>query len=144
MGVSGGVAVGQMGAALVGKIKEGLGKLRTGDPAEAATEVGPLITAESRDRIASYLANAASEGAFVVADGRGVVTKGDGWFLGPSLVDHVCPGMALHSDEWFGPVLSVVRAASYEDAVAIIAGHPLGNGAAIFTNDGAFALRFVE
>jgi malonate-semialdehyde dehydrogenase (acetylating) / methylmalonate-semialdehyde dehydrogenase len=144
MAVSVVVAVGSIGDALVGKIKERLAKLRTGDPAEAATEVGPLITAESRDRIASYLANAASEGASVVADGRGVVTKGDGWFLGPSLVDHVRPGMALHSDELFGPVLSVVRAASYEDAVAIIAGHPLGNGAAIFTNDGGLARRFVD
>jgi malonate-semialdehyde dehydrogenase (acetylating)/methylmalonate-semialdehyde dehydrogenase len=103
-----------------------------------------LITAESRYRIASYLANAASEGASVVADGRDVVTRGDGWFLGPSLVDHVRPGMALHSDELFGPVLSVVRAASYEEAIAIIGGHPLGNGAAIFTNDGRLARRFVD
>src|SRR5258705_665125 len=133
-----------MGDALVGKIKERLAKLRTGDPSEAATGVGPLITAESRDRIASYLANAASEGASVVAYGRGVVTKGDGWFLGPSLVGYVRPGMALHSDELFGPVLSVVRAASFEEAIAIIAGHPLGSGPAIFPNDGGLARRFVD
>jgi malonate-semialdehyde dehydrogenase (acetylating)/methylmalonate-semialdehyde dehydrogenase len=79
-----------------------------------------------------------------VADGRGVVNKGDGWFVGPSLVDHVRPGMALHSDELFGPVLSVARAASYDEAVAIIASHPLGNGAAIFTSDGGLARRFVD
>src|SRR5690348_6273592 len=144
MAVSVVVAVGTIGDALVHKIKDRLAKLRTGDPAEAATEVGPLITAESRDRIASYLANAASEGASVVADGRGVVTNSGGWFLGPSLVDHVRPGMSLHSDELFGPVLSVVRAGSYEEAVAITARHPLGNGAAIFTNDGGFARRFVD
>jgi malonate-semialdehyde dehydrogenase (acetylating)/methylmalonate-semialdehyde dehydrogenase len=144
MAVSVVVAVGTVGDALVHKIKERLARLHTGDPAEAATEVGPLITAESRDRIASYLANAASEGASVVADGRGVASKGGGWFLGPSLVDHVRPGMAVHSDELFGPVLSVVRAASYEEAVAIIAGHPLGNGAAIFTNNGGLARRFVD
>ena len=144
MAVSVVVAVGTIGDALVHKIKERLTKLRTGDPAEASTEVGPLISAESRDRIASYLANAASEGASVVADGRGIVTTDGGWFLGPSLVDHVRPGMAVHSDELFGPVLSVVRAANYEEAVAIIAEHPLGNGAAIFTNDGGIARRFVE
>src|SRR6266436_6357800 len=144
MAVSVVVAVGSIGDGLVGKIKERLAKLRTGDPAEAATEVGPLITAESRDRIASYLANAASEGASVVADGRGIETKCGGWFLGPSLVDHVRPGMTLHSDELFGPVLSVVRAANYEEAVAIIAGHPLGNAAAIFTRDGGLARRFVD
>jgi malonate-semialdehyde dehydrogenase (acetylating) / methylmalonate-semialdehyde dehydrogenase len=144
MAVSVVVAVGVTGDALVQKIKDRLEKLRTGDPAEAGTEVGPLITAESRDRITSYLSNATSEGASIIADGRGVATKADGWFLGPSLVDHVRPGMALHSDELFGRVLSVVRAANYEEAVAIIAAHPLGNGAAIFTNDGALARRFVD
>jgi malonate-semialdehyde dehydrogenase (acetylating)/methylmalonate-semialdehyde dehydrogenase len=144
MAVSVVVAVG-IGDALVHKIRDRLAKLRTGDPAEPATEVGPLITADSRDRIASYLASAASQGACVVADGRDVPTKGEGWFLGPrSLVDHVRPGMALHSDELFGPVLSVVRATSFEEAIAIIAGHPLGNGAAIFTNDGGLARRFVD
>ncbi|MDH2401834.1 CoA-acylating methylmalonate-semialdehyde dehydrogenase [Bradyrhizobium sp. SSUT18] len=144
MAVSVVVAVGQSADPLVHRIKNRIAKLHMGDPAQTGTDVGPLITAESRDRIASYLANAASEGASVVADGRDVDAKGDGWFLGPSLVDHVRPGMAVHSDEIFGPVLSVVRAASYEDAVAIIAGHPLGNGAAIFTNNGALARRFVD
>jgi malonate-semialdehyde dehydrogenase (acetylating) / methylmalonate-semialdehyde dehydrogenase len=144
MAVSVVVAVAPIADALVHKIKDRLAGLRTGDPAETDIEVGPLISAESRDRIACYLANAASEGASVVADGRGVVTTAGGWFLGPSLVDHVRPGMAMHSDELFGPVLSVIRAASYEDAVAIIAGHPLGNGAAIFTNDGRLARRFVD
>jgi malonate-semialdehyde dehydrogenase (acetylating) / methylmalonate-semialdehyde dehydrogenase len=144
MAVSVVVAVGAIGDVLVQKINDRLTRLRTGNPAEAATEVGPLITSESRERIASYLANAASEGASLVADGRGVATKEGGWFLGPSLVDHVRPGMALHSDELFGPVLSVVRAASYEQAIAIVAGHPLGNGAAIFTNNGGLARRFVD
>lgn len=144
MAVSVVVAVGSIADALVHKIQDRLAKLRTGNPADVGTEVGPLITAESRDRIVSYLSNAASEGASVVVDGRGVVTSGEGWFLGPSLVDHVRPGMAVHSDELFGPVLSVVRAASYQDALAIIAGHPLGNGAAIFTNDGGLARRFVD
>jgi len=144
MAISVVVAVGSIGDALVGKIGDRLAKLRTGDPADASTEIGPLITAESRDRISGYLANAAAEGGSIVVDGRNAVTEGDGWFLGPSLVDHVRPGMAVHSDELFGPLLSVVRADSYEDAIATIAGHPLGNGAAIFTNDGRFARRFVD
>ena len=144
MAVSVVVAVGSIADTLVHRIQDRLAKLRTGDPAEVGTEVGPLITAESRDRIAAYLVNAASEGASVLVDGRDVEANRDGWFLGPSLVDHVRPGMAVHSDEIFGPVLSVVRAASYEDAVAIIEGHPLGNGAAIFTNNGGLARRFVD
>lgn len=144
MAVSVVVAVGGIGDVLVTKIKDRLTRLRTGDADEAGTEIGPLITAESRDRVASYLANAQSDGASVVADGRDVVAKEGGWFLGPSLVDHVRPGMALHSDELFGPVLSVVRAENYEAAVAVIAAHPLGNGAAIFTGDGGLARRFVD
>jgi malonate-semialdehyde dehydrogenase (acetylating)/methylmalonate-semialdehyde dehydrogenase len=144
MAVSVVVAVGAIGDPLVHKINDRLARVRTGNRAEAGTEVGPLITAESRERISSYLANATSEGASLVADGRGVATKEGGWFLGPSLVDHVRPGMALHSDELFGPVLSVVRAASYEEAIAIVAGHPLGNGAAIFSRDGGLTRRFVD
>src|SRR5882724_1581190 len=108
MAVSVMVAVGTIGDALVAKINERVSKLRTGNAANPATEVGPLISGESRDRIATYLAEAESYGASVVADGRDVEGKGDGWFLGPSLVDHVRPGMAVHSDEIFGPVLSVV------------------------------------
>src|SRR5712691_3685551 len=106
MAVSVGVAVGGIGDALVTKIKDRLTKLRTGNPGEAGTEVGPLITAESRDRVASYLVNAESYGASVVADGRDVVAKEGGWFLGPSLVDHVRAGMTVNADELFGPVLS--------------------------------------
>jgi malonate-semialdehyde dehydrogenase (acetylating) / methylmalonate-semialdehyde dehydrogenase len=79
-----------------------------------------------------------------VADGRGAAPGADGYFLGPSLIDHVRPGMAVHSEEIFGPVLSVVRAATYEEAAAIIAAHPLGNGAAVFTRDGGAARRFVQ
>jgi malonate-semialdehyde dehydrogenase (acetylating)/methylmalonate-semialdehyde dehydrogenase len=144
MAVSVVVAVGAIADPLVRKIQDRLVKLQTGDPAKSSTEVGPLVTADSRDRISGYLAKAASEGASVVVDGRDAAPAGDGWFLGPSLVDHVRPGMTLHADELFGPVLSVVRVDSYEDAVATIAEHPLGNGAAIFTNDGRFARRFVD
>lgn len=144
MAVSVLVAVGGIGDALVTKINERLTKLQTGNAANPATEVGPLISGESRDRIATYLAKAEAGGASLVADGRNVLMEDGGWFLGPSLVDNVRPGMALHSDELFGPVLSVVRASSYADAIAVIGAHPLGNGAAIFTANGSLARRFVD
>jgi malonate-semialdehyde dehydrogenase (acetylating)/methylmalonate-semialdehyde dehydrogenase len=144
MAVSVVVAVGPIGDTLVTKIRERLLVLRTGDPKLPDTEMGPLITAESRDRLTAYLTGAAAEGAKVVVDGSTTAPTGGGWFLRPSLVDHVRPGMRLHTDELFGPILSVVRAASYAEALTIIHGHPLGNGAAIFTGDGGTARRFVN
>jgi malonate-semialdehyde dehydrogenase (acetylating)/methylmalonate-semialdehyde dehydrogenase len=144
MAVSVLVAVGGIGDALVAKINERVTKLRTGNAANPTTEMGPLISGESRDRIATYLADAEAGGASLIADGRNVLTEDGGWFLGPSLVDNVRPGMALHSEELFGPVLSVVRVSSYADAAAVIGAHPLGNGAAIFTGNGGLARRFVD
>ncbi len=144
MAISVVVAVGGVGDRLVGKINDRLGLLRTGDPAEAAVQVGPVISPDSRDRIASYLATAETEGAVIVADGRGRHDAGGGWYVAPSLIDHVRPGMAVHEYEIFGPVLSVVRAETYEEAAKIIADHPLGNGASIFTRDGGAARRFIN
>ncbi|MEI9927513.1 MAG: CoA-acylating methylmalonate-semialdehyde dehydrogenase [Sphingomonas sp.] len=143
MAVSVVVAVGDIGDALVAKLRARADGLRVGDPAEPASDVGPVISAESRDRIASYLATAASEGATVVAGEREGAT-GDGWWIAPAVIDHVRPGMSVHSDEIFGPVLSVVRVATYDEAVRAIADHPLGNGAAVFTRDGGAARRFVD
>ncbi len=143
MAVSVVVAVGGIGDALVQKIRDRLLALRTGDPADEMTQVGPLISPQSRDRVASYLAAASEQGAVLVADGRQTRTEG-GWYMAPSLIDRVRPGMSMHSDEIFGPVLSVVRAESYDEAAQVIASHPLGNGASIFTRDGAIARRFVD
>lgn len=144
MAVSVVVAVGGIGDALVAKIDERLRKLRTGDPSQADSQLGPVISGESRDRIAGYLAGAGASGAKLVADGRRSTGDDAGWYLGPSLIDHVRPGTPVHIDEIFGPVLAVVRAGSYEEAVAVIAAHPLGNGAAIFTRDGGTARRFID
>jgi malonate-semialdehyde dehydrogenase (acetylating)/methylmalonate-semialdehyde dehydrogenase len=106
--------------------------------------MGPLITASHRDRVAGYLASAESEGAEVVVDGRGVKVPGcdDGYYLGPSLVDHVTPSMRVYRDEIFGPVLSVLRVDDLDQAIDTVNANPYGNGTAIFTRDGYAARRF--
>jgi malonate-semialdehyde dehydrogenase (acetylating)/methylmalonate-semialdehyde dehydrogenase len=103
--------------------------------------MGPLITGEHRDKVASYVAGAAGEGAKVVVDGRdGAPTEG--FFLKPSLIDHAKPGMKCYDDEIFGPVLTVVRVKSYEEGLQLINDNQFGNGTAIFTRDGGVARQF--
>jgi malonate-semialdehyde dehydrogenase (acetylating)/methylmalonate-semialdehyde dehydrogenase len=147
MAISAVVAVDPVGDALVEAIRDRMGKLRVGDGrhgGERACDMGPLVTREHRDRVASYLDAGAADGARVVVDGRGVDPDGDagGFWLGPSLVDHVTPGMSVYTDEIFGPVLSVVRAPSYDAALDLVNASPYGNGTAIFTCDGGAARRF--
>jgi malonate-semialdehyde dehydrogenase (acetylating)/methylmalonate-semialdehyde dehydrogenase len=117
--------------------------LRVGD-GRRGCDMGPLITEEHRDRVAGYVEAGAAAGATLVVDGRAVAPDGDGdgFWLGPTLFDHVTRDMALYTDEIFGPVLSVVRVPTYEAGMALINGHRYGNGAAIFTNDGGAARRF--
>jgi malonate-semialdehyde dehydrogenase (acetylating)/methylmalonate-semialdehyde dehydrogenase len=141
MAVSVVVAVDPIGDDLVGRIAERIGEIQVGPGSDAATDMGPLITREHRDRVASYVEAGADEGAVVVVDGRGVEVGG-GFFLGPSLIDHVLPSMSVYGDEIFGPVLCVVRAGSYDEALRVVNDSPYGNGAAIFTNDGGAARRF--
>lgn len=137
------VAVGKAADPLISAIRERIRKLRIGPGLEDGNDMGPLITREHRDRVASYVENATAEGAVVVEDGRThPVRKRDGFFLGATLLDRVKPGMRCYDDEIFGPVLSVVRATSYEDAVQTINNHPMANGTAIFTRDGGAARRF--
>jgi malonate-semialdehyde dehydrogenase (acetylating)/methylmalonate-semialdehyde dehydrogenase len=138
------VAVGGIADALVSKIHQRLKMLVTGNPGDPSAQVGPVISSDSRNRIHSYLTAAESAGAVVVADGRIVEKAGRGWFVAPSLIDHVRPGMSVHSEEIFGPVLSVIRAGTFEEALRIVADHSLGNGASIFTRDGAAARRFID
>jgi malonate-semialdehyde dehydrogenase (acetylating)/methylmalonate-semialdehyde dehydrogenase len=103
--------------------------------------MGPLITREHRDRVASYLAEPA--GAEVVVDGRNeAISDGPGFFLAPSLVDKVSPDSSMYKDEIFGPVLSVVRTDTYDEAVDLVNNNPYGNGTAIFTRDGGAARQF--
>jgi len=144
MAVSVVVAVGDAGDALVARIAALAGRLRVGDGAEPGVEMGPLVTREHRDRVAGYVDRGVAEGAELVLDGRGLRVEGreDGFFLGPCLFDRVDPSMEIYRDEIFGPVLSVVRCASAEDALGLVNANPYGNGAALFTRDGGAARRF--
>ncbi len=142
MAVSVVVAVGDVADPLIGAIKERLPNVKVGNGLEPGSEMGPLITREHRDKVAGYLDTAAEQGATVVADGRELEVDGDGFFLGVSLIDAVTPEMDAYRDEIFGPVLSVVRAGTYDDAVKLVNENPYGNGTAIFTRDGGVARQF--
>ncbi|MBX6388123.1 MAG: CoA-acylating methylmalonate-semialdehyde dehydrogenase [Frankia sp.] len=143
MAVSVVVAVGDVGDPLVEAIAERVRKVRVGPGTDPDSEVGPLITREHRDRVASYLDVAKEDGATVVIDGRDdPVAAGPGFFLGISLIDDVPTTSRVYTDEIFGPVLAVVRVPTYAEAVRLIEESPYGNGAAIFTRDGGAARRF--
>ena len=142
MAISVVVAVGDVADPLVDAIHARLDAITIGAGTEAESEMGPLITREHRDRVASYLDVASTEGATVVRDGREQSFDGDGFFLGLSLVDHVTPWSRLHCEEIFGPVLSVIRVDTYDEAVALINEHEFGNGCAIYTRDGGAARQF--
>ncbi|MBV9300831.1 MAG: CoA-acylating methylmalonate-semialdehyde dehydrogenase [Acidobacteriaceae bacterium] len=143
MAVSVVVAVGNVADPLIDAIQERMARIRVGPGLEEGNEMGPLITREHRDRVASYLDCAASEGATLAVDGRrDQVSKRSGFFLAPSLLDNVKPRMRCYDDEIFGPVLSVVRVESYEEALRIIHDNPYGNGIAIFTRDGGAVRQF--
>ena len=142
MAISVVVAVGSAADPLVKAIEDRIPAVQVGDGTDASSEMGPLITREHRDRVASYVEGAGSEGATVVVDGRDHTFDGDGFFLAPSLLDHVKPGMKAYDDEIFGPVLGVSRVESYDDALKLISDSQWGNGTAIFTRDGGAARRF--
>jgi malonate-semialdehyde dehydrogenase (acetylating)/methylmalonate-semialdehyde dehydrogenase len=144
MAISAVVAVGDIGDRLVDAIAARLDDVTVGDGLDEDSQMGPLITAEHRDRVASYVAGAADAGAKVVRDGR-VDDLGDsGFFLGVSLVDHVTETMECYREEIFGPVLTVLRVDSYEEALHLLEDNPWGNGTAIFTRDGGAARKFVR
>jgi malonate-semialdehyde dehydrogenase (acetylating) / methylmalonate-semialdehyde dehydrogenase len=133
------VAVGDVADPLVEAIKERIPKVKVGDGMDTASEMGPLITREHRDKVASYIG--ADPGATVVVDGRESCPD-DGFFLAPTLIDGVKPGMKAYEDEIFGPVLSVTRVSTYDEAVRLVNENPYGNGTAIFTRDGGAARQF--
>src|SRR3712207_6505482 len=143
MAISALVAVGGVGDDLVARIVERTSTLRTGDGTKGA-DMGPLVTRAHRDKVASYVEAGEEAGAKVVVDGRGVTPDGDadGFWLGPTLLDHVSKDMTVYTDEIFGPVLSVLRVDSYADALELVNSNQYGNGTAIFTNDGGAARRF--
>jgi len=143
MAISVVVAVGDVGDRLVDAIAERLPKLTIGPGNEPESEMGPLVTREHRDKVAAAIERGREQGATVVADGREHERYGsDGFFLGVSLLDDVRPDMDCYRDEIFGPVLSVVRADTYEEAVRLVNENPYGNGVAIYTRDGGAARQF--
>ena len=144
MAISVVVAVDPIGDDLVGRITDRIGGLTIADGAEPGTDMGPVITAQHRDRIAGYVAAGADAGATLVVDGRTLTVEGreGGFFIGPTLFDHVTTDMTIYTDEIFGPVLTVVRAESYDDAVRLVNDNAYGNGVALFTADGGAARRF--
>jgi malonate-semialdehyde dehydrogenase (acetylating)/methylmalonate-semialdehyde dehydrogenase len=147
MAVSVLVAVGPVGDELVAKIADRVQGLRVGPGTDERSEMGPLVTGAHRDKVASYLDTGVREGATLAVDGRMHPVIGgdsDGFWLGPSVLDHVTPEMSCYRDEIFGPVLSVVRVPSYADALGLVSENPYGNGVAIYTNDGGAARRFVS
>jgi malonate-semialdehyde dehydrogenase (acetylating)/methylmalonate-semialdehyde dehydrogenase len=135
------VAVGPVADPLVEAITRRIPAVAVGDGTDPASEMGPLITADHRDRVASYVENAPTEGAIVLVDGREDLPEA-GFFLRPCLIDNVKPGMAAYDDEIFGPVLGVTRVETYQEAVQLVNENPFGNGTAIFTRDGGAARQF--
>jgi malonate-semialdehyde dehydrogenase (acetylating)/methylmalonate-semialdehyde dehydrogenase len=143
MAISALVAVGGVAEPLVEAIRARLPKIKVGDGSDPASEMGPLVTQAHRDKVASYLDSGRAQGATVVVDGRDdPVYRSPGFFLGVSLIDDVTPEMDCYRDEIFGPVLTVVRVATYAEALRLINDNPYGNGTAIFTRDGGAARQF--
>ncbi|MBI1944431.1 MAG: CoA-acylating methylmalonate-semialdehyde dehydrogenase [Deltaproteobacteria bacterium] len=138
------VCVGSAADKLLPRIKERMAVLKVGNGLDPASQMGPLITKQHRDRVAGFVDAGEKDGAKVVVDGRALKVPGHerGFFLGPCLLDDVQPGMSVYREEIFGPVLSTVRVKSYDEAMALIQSHAYGNGTAIFTNDGGAARKF--
>jgi len=138
------VAVGPVGDELVGAMKERASAIRVGPGRDEQSEMGPVVTKDAKDRIVGYIDRAERDGARLARDGRGLVVPGyeKGFFIGPTIVDEVTPAMEVYRDEIFGPVLSVLRVETLDDAIQLINSNPYGNGAALFTSSGEAARRF--
>jgi malonate-semialdehyde dehydrogenase (acetylating)/methylmalonate-semialdehyde dehydrogenase len=144
MAISAVVAVGDAGDALVARLREQALEVRVGPGRDRASEMGPVVTAEARDRITGYVDRGVAAGATLVVDGRGLTVTGyeGGFFVGPTLFDHVSTDMDIYRDEIFGPVLVVLRASTFREALDIVNANPYGNGTAIFTSSGRAARDF--
>jgi len=147
MAISALVAVDPIGDDLLARIKSRIADLKVGPGDDPRSEMGPLVTGPHRDKVTSYLDSGVREGATLAVDGRVhpvLGGAGEGFWLGPSVLDHVSADMSCYTDEIFGPVLSVLRAPSYSAAIDLVNSSPYGNGVAIFTSDGGAARRFVS
>ncbi|MDH3498791.1 MAG: CoA-acylating methylmalonate-semialdehyde dehydrogenase [Acidimicrobiia bacterium] len=144
MAISVVVTVGDAADKLIPKVRERMAALKVAPGDAEGAEMGPLVTAAARERVVDYIGQGESAGAVLVADGRGLSVDGheEGFWVGPTLFDNVTPDMSIYQDEIFGPVLSTVRADSYEEAIRLINSNPYGNGTAVFTNDGGAARKF--
>ncbi|KQQ90144.1 CoA-acylating methylmalonate-semialdehyde dehydrogenase [Arthrobacter sp. Leaf137] len=145
MAISVAVPVGEDTAnRLVARLEERVRKLTVGHSLDRDSDFGPVVSAAAKDRIEGLISSGVDDGATLLADGRGLTVNGypGGFWVGPTLFDHVTPDMAVYRNEIFGPVLSVVRAATYDDALRLCTDNPFGNGVAIFTRDGDSARDF--
>lgn len=144
MAVSVAVPIGPIAEPLIERITERARALKIGPGTDKEAEMGPLVTAQHKAKVEGYIAKGVEEGATLVLDGRGLKLQGneDGYFTGPTLFDNVTPDMSIYKEEIFGPVLSVVRQNSFDDALALVNKHEFGNGAVIYTSDGDTARAF--
>jgi malonate-semialdehyde dehydrogenase (acetylating)/methylmalonate-semialdehyde dehydrogenase len=146
MAISATIAVGSAGDQLIDVLDRKSRAVRVGPGRDPGSDMGPIVTAASRDRIVSLITSGEESGAKVVVDGRDLVVPGheNGFFVGPTLVDQVSPDMDVYKEEIFGPVLGVLRADSVDDAIDLINANPYGNGTALFTSHGGAARKFVR
>ena len=146
MAISAAVAVGTAAERLLPEVQAQARAVRVGPGRDPDSEMGPIITAASRDRIVGFIDGSEAQGGELLVDGRGLVVPGheEGFFVGPTVVDRVTTDMDVYGNELFGPVLSVLRADDVEEAIAVINANPYGNGTAVFTNSGGAARRFVR
>jgi malonate-semialdehyde dehydrogenase (acetylating)/methylmalonate-semialdehyde dehydrogenase len=144
MAISTAVAVGKAGDALIEKVLERAGRLRTGPGLDPSSDMGPLVTGAAKEKVSGLIETGVNEGAKLVLDGRGVRVEGhqEGFYVGPTLFDEVGTGMEIYKQEIFGPVLIVLRVADIDEAIGMINDNPYGNGTAIFTANGAAARKF--
>ena len=141
------VAVGDATAeAVASGLKAAIGRIRVGPGTEAGCDMGPLVSKAHFDKVRGYVEQGVAEGAELLVDGRALSVEGheQGYFLGPCLFDHVKPGMVIYEEEFFGPVLGIVRVQSLEEAMRLIDTHEYGNGTCIFTRDGEAARHFSD
>jgi len=146
MAISAAVAVGSEADRLMELVDTQARSVKVGSGRDAASEMGPIVTPESRDRIVGFIDSGEAQGAEIRVDGRGLVVPGfeNGFFVGPTVIDRVDTSMDVYTNEIFGPVLSVVRVDDVDSAIDLINANPYGNGTAVFTNSGAAARRFVR